>query len=139
MAKYILSAGIIPVRREEKQWLYLVLRAYNYWDFPKGLVKPNEDPWRAALRELKEETGLKEANALFSGQYFETLPYSKGKIARYYLAELPKQRVILNPNPETGIQEHHEFRWLSYNEARHLLVPRVQEALDWADTKITSL
>src|SRR5690625_4482694 len=32
----ILSAGVIPVRRTDERWLYLLLRAYQYWDFPKG-------------------------------------------------------------------------------------------------------
>lgn len=139
MAKNIFSAGVIPIVRQEKQWLYLLLRAYTYWDFPKGIVKPNEDPWQASLRELKEETGITEAKNISQGQFFETAPYSKGKIARYYLAEVPSQDVILAPNPETGIKEHHEFRWLPYGQARQLVVPRVQEALDWAEEKLTEL
>ncbi|MGH8579780.1 MAG: NUDIX domain-containing protein [Gammaproteobacteria bacterium] len=33
-----------------------MLRAYNYWDFPKGTVEPAEDPFEAACREVEEET-----------------------------------------------------------------------------------
>ncbi|MGZ3775275.1 MAG: NUDIX domain-containing protein [Bdellovibrio sp.] len=138
MTKNILSSGVIPVRHEERKWLFLILRSYNYWDFPKGVVELNEDSWSAALRELKEETGIEFAKPLFSKEFFETVPYSKGKIARYYLAEVTSEKVIFAPNPETGIYEHHEFKWLPYKEARRLLVPRVQEALDWAQAKLTS-
>jgi predicted NUDIX family NTP pyrophosphohydrolase len=31
----------------------------GYWGIPKGLVEENEEPLQAALREFKEETGIK--------------------------------------------------------------------------------
>ena len=37
-------------------WLFLMLRAYRNWDFPKGLVESGEDPLAAARREVQEET-----------------------------------------------------------------------------------
>jgi len=40
----ILSAGIIIVRQLEGKWFYLFLRAYNFWDFPKGEVEIGETP-----------------------------------------------------------------------------------------------
>jgi bis(5'-nucleosidyl)-tetraphosphatase len=40
--------------------------------------------------------------------------------------------VRLPVSPELGRAEHDEFRWLGFDEARALLVPRVQAALDWA-------
>jgi 8-oxo-dGTP pyrophosphatase MutT (NUDIX family) len=33
-------------------------RKSNYWNFPGGGIKKNEDPARGALRELREETGI---------------------------------------------------------------------------------
>ncbi len=32
----ILSAGVIIVRYFDAGWRYLLLRVYDYWDFPKG-------------------------------------------------------------------------------------------------------
>lgn len=52
------SAGVVVARQERGAWRYLVLRAFRYWDFPKGLVEANEDPRAAAVREVREETGL---------------------------------------------------------------------------------
>ncbi|MGZ3687633.1 MAG: bis(5'-nucleosyl)-tetraphosphatase [Bdellovibrionota bacterium] len=134
-----LSAGIIPVRRDGNRWLFLLLRSYAYWDFPKGMVEENEDPLSAALRELKEETGLARAQVRWGEDYYETAPYSRGKVARYFLAEVFNAQVELLPNPDNGIVEHHGFRWLSYEDAKLLVVPRVRGALNWAQRKITPL
>lgn len=138
MEEYIYSAGIVPVRYDGGQRLYLLLRSFNHWDFPKGVIEKDENSWQAALRELDEETGIKKVRALFHQQYYETPPYSRMKIARYYIAEVNQQQVTIAPNPETGIIEHHEFKWLPYGQARTLLVPRVQAVLDWAENNLSS-
>ena len=50
------SAGIVPIfRASGEPDLFLVLRCYSYWDFPKGGMVPEETPMVCALRELKEE------------------------------------------------------------------------------------
>ena len=36
----------------------LLLRVFDYWGFPKGEVEPGEQPFEAAIREVKEETSL---------------------------------------------------------------------------------
>jgi bis(5'-nucleosidyl)-tetraphosphatase len=40
------------------------------------------------------------------------------------------------PNPLTGVTEHDEFRWVTYDEASRLLVPRVRLVLDWAENRL---
>lgn len=129
----VLSAGIVPVCDTQRGWMFLLLRSFNYWDFPKGEVEKEEDPFQTALRELKEETGISKAESIWGKDYKETEMYSRGKIARYYLMkiEMP-ERITLLPNPETGIIEHHEYRWVLYHDAQKLLGPRVNKVLDWA-------
>lgn len=127
-----LSAGAVVVRKTQDGFVYLLLRAYNFWDFPKGIVEKGEDPFKAALREVKEETGLEELRFPWGEIFAETEPYRQGKIARYYLAETSRENLQLPISPELGRPEHHEYRWLSYPEARKLLVPRVQKILAWA-------
>lgn len=53
------SAGGVVYRRENGRPLYLLIRdAYGHWGFPKGHVEEGERPESAALREVREETGL---------------------------------------------------------------------------------
>lgn len=135
----ILSCGVVPLKKQGDQWLYLLLRCYRYWDFPKGHKEEGEDPLIAALRELVEETGITRVKKTWGDIYRETEIYSNSKIARYYLAEVDAgEDIKLIPNPLTGIIEHHEFRWLPYEEARLLLVPRVQKIIDWANEQVSS-
>lgn len=135
MSPRINSAGMIPVYKEGQEWQFLVLRCFKYWDFPKGEVDGDEGLLETAMRELEEETSLKNPRLLIEG-FIETEPYAKNKVARYYLAEVSSKEVALLPNPENGIVEHHEFRWASYSESRLLLNPRLQAVIDWAQSHL---
>ena len=114
---------------------YLLLRAYDYWDFPKGLVEGGEDPAAAAVRECAEEAGLVDVE-LPTDDFYETAPYGRGKVARYYVGLVPPETsqdpIRLPVSPELGRPEHHEGRWCTLVEARELLNERVRGALDWA-------
>lgn len=121
------------VTRSAREREFLLLRAYNYWDFPKGELSGEESLHAAALRELFEETGLTSSQLTFPwGQAsFATEPYRRGKIAHYFVAQVaPTVSISLPSNPLLGRPEHHEYRWLSYLPARQLLVPRLQHVLD---------
>ena len=131
MAK-VLSAGVVPFRRTAGGWRLLVLRAYKNWDFPKGRVEEGEEPIDAAKREATEETGLTELEFPYGDSYRETMPYAGGKIARYYLAETEDELVRLPINHALGRPEHHEWRWVSFDEAEDLLPPRLAVILNWA-------
>jgi bis(5'-nucleosidyl)-tetraphosphatase len=130
------SAGIVVIRRSEREVRYLLLRCYRFWDFPKGEIEPAEDPFHAACRELEEETGLSALEFPWGEAHTETGVYSKGKVARYYIGESPQGEVHLPVNPELGAPEHHEFRWCSYTEARLLVNDRIGAVLDWARDRV---
>jgi 8-oxo-dGTP pyrophosphatase MutT (NUDIX family) len=126
------SAGIVPVRRTPEGWRMLILRAYKNWDFPKGRIDPGEAPFAAAKREAAEEADLTDLVFPFGEICEDTAPYSGGKVARYYLAETRKEKIVLPVSPELGVPEHHEGRWVSLDEAAKLLPPRLQGVLAWA-------
>jgi bis(5'-nucleosidyl)-tetraphosphatase len=132
MKQPVLSAGVVVVRRVDDGWRVLLLRVYNYWDCPKGEVEPGEDPLAAAKREVLEETGIGDLDFRWGGEFVETPPYSRNKVARYYLAETATAAVKLPVNPELGAPEHHEFRWLDFDSAVKLSVPRIAAVLGWA-------
>jgi bis(5'-nucleosidyl)-tetraphosphatase len=127
-----LSCGVVVARREGGGWQTLLLRAYHHWDFPKGVVEDGEAPFDAAVREVREETGIGDLDFVWDDRHIETGPYSRGKVARYYLAETTKTDVVLGPSPETGEPEHHEWRWVSFDEAYDMTAPRVRDVVRWA-------
>jgi 8-oxo-dGTP pyrophosphatase MutT (NUDIX family) len=126
------AAGAVVFRRSDRGIRLLLLRAYKNWDFPKGTVGPGEDALAAARREVEEETGLAGLAYPFGDEFKETLPYSGNKVARYYLAETDIEKIVLPVSPELGRPEHHEYRWVSFDEAEDLLPPRLAVVLDWA-------
>jgi 8-oxo-dGTP pyrophosphatase MutT (NUDIX family) len=96
------------IRQVEDGWRVLLLRVYNYWDCPKGVVEPGEDPLATARREVREETGIADLEFRWGERFIETPPYSKNKVARYYLAATHAVDVKLPVNPELGAPEHHD-------------------------------
>lgn len=114
----------------------LLLRCYRYWDFPKGECAPGESPLDCALREVTEETGLTDIRLHWGAHYIETPPYSRGKVARYYLAEAPLGDARLPVGPELGHPEHHELRWAGFAEAERLLNDRLRAVLHWVQTRL---
>jgi 8-oxo-dGTP pyrophosphatase MutT (NUDIX family) len=132
-----LSAGVVVVRREGDDWRYLLLRAFNHWDFPKGMVEEGEEPLAAAVREVREESLIDDLDFAWGDTSTQTGPYSGGKVARYYLAETRQVAVTLPFNPLIGRAEHSEYRWVDYDEALQLVSPRVKPVVRWAAQRLT--
>jgi len=122
------------VRRDPEGWVFLMLRAFRNWDFPKGLVERGEEPLAAARREVAEETALRDLDFHWGTVYAQTPPYGANKVARYYIAQTHTARVTLPVSPELGRPEHHEWRWATYREALALAGERVSPIVRWAGT-----
>lgn len=131
------SAGMVLVRGLPTDPRYLLLRAYRYWDFPKGIIEGAEDPFTAACREVREETTLEGLEFPWGRVYRETEVYGQGKVARYYVARAEQGETVLGVSPELGRPEHDEYRWVAYPAACTLLVGRVRRILDWAHGLVT--
>lgn len=132
MEESLLSCGVVLARESGDGWVTLMLRAFHHWDFPKGLREEGESSLGAAQREVREETGIESLDFEWGDRYMETGPYSRGKTARYYLARTDQATVVMGPSPETGAPEHHEWRWVSFDQAYDMASPRVRSVVQWA-------
>jgi 8-oxo-dGTP pyrophosphatase MutT (NUDIX family) len=95
------------------------------------MVEPGESDLDAAKRECAEETGLADLDFPLGDAHKDTLAYAGGKVARYFLAQTAQAAITLPVSPELGRPEHHEWRWVSLEEAEDLLPPRLAVVLEW--------
>ena len=96
------------------------------------MVEAGEEPLQAAIREVREETLIIDLQFAWGDVFTETGPYSRGKVARYYLASTQTTAVTLTVIEALGRAEHNEFRWVDYEGANRLVSPRVQPIVEWA-------
>ncbi len=133
----VLSAGVVVVREEDGKWRFLLLRAYGYWDFPKGIVEDGEEPLEAAKREVEEETTITDLSFRWGLDYMETAPYRRGtKIARYYLASTSRKEITLPVNPNIGRPEHDAYKWVDLHTAMEMVAERVKPVVKWAAERL---
>jgi bis(5'-nucleosidyl)-tetraphosphatase len=119
------SFGVVPIFKDTNGELLfcLVQHQGEHWGFPKGHPDKNESEEETALRELKEETGLKEVqlvqNIFFNENYiFDKDGNRYDKSVKYFLG------LVTNKNTNTQdefMDEITEVKWLSYKEARDLI------------------
>lgn len=96
------------VRRVEESHRVLVIRdPYGQWGLPKGHVEEGEEPPEAAVREVREETGLErvELGPVIDtvDWYFRSEETLVHKYCTFYLMHSPKGEV--EPEVEEGITE----------------------------------
>ena len=112
------SAGIIVFRTREGRREYLLLEYGDdgHWDYVKGGIESGENEKQAALRELREETGLADAR-LIDG-FRETLHYffrEKNRLISktvvFFLGEAPAGASVRLSS------EHSRFVWLPFEKA----------------------
>lgn len=127
------SFGVIPVSPADNgETFFLILRSFKNWDFPKGGADGEETPLEAALREMKEETGIQTVTMPWGTMAMDTEIYARDKVVSYFLARVEKQEITLPVSAELGHPEHDEYRWVTAEEARLLLPARLLPILQWA-------
>jgi 8-oxo-dGTP pyrophosphatase MutT (NUDIX family) len=132
-----MSAGVVVLRRADEGWRVLLLRVYNYWDFPKGGIEPGEDALTTARREVREETTLENLDFAWGESFIDTVPYGRDrKVARYFVARTTVDQISLPVNPQLGKPEHHEWQWLDWETAEQRVPERLWPVLRWAQDVI---
>ena len=121
MPEEVNAAGGVVVRDGR---ICLVHRPrYDDWTLPKGKLDPGESFEAAALREVREETGLR----CRLGRELEPVRYrdqnERPKLVRYWVMEVTGDYGF-RPNDEVD-----ELRWAAPEEARELLTYRHDQRL----------
>jgi 8-oxo-dGTP pyrophosphatase MutT (NUDIX family) len=127
------SAGVIVYREDLfGSRAYLLLDYGRHWDFSKGHVETGESDRAAALRELREETGL-DAVILRDG-FAREISYvfrERRRVIRktvvFFLGQTTDEHVTLS-------DEHAAFCWLELDEAiRRVTYASARDLLRCAD------
>ena len=130
-----LRVGVVDVyvmRREDDGWQFLALRrsagfrCAGAWEAVHGRLEEGERPEAAALRELREETGLDPErlyNVTVQAFYLHTTGVVQLAVA--FAA------ILTQPADVRLGEEHADFEWVSAGEARTRYAwPREREAVD---------
>jgi 8-oxo-dGTP pyrophosphatase MutT (NUDIX family) len=120
-AKEEISAGGVVVRPTGSGTQFLLIRdSYKNWGFPKGHLEAGEQPEAAALREVSEETGLRD---LVTRGLIDTIDWHfrfRGrlihKVCHFFLMETAESRT--SPQRDEGITA---CRWLPFEGAEELI------------------
>ena len=127
------SAGFIIFRNDDDgRRLYLLLDYGRFWDYPKGHVEEGEDDLAAAVRELAEETGIRDAQRVdgFAHElkyFFRKKKTLVRKTVAFFLAESHTKKIKLS-------REHAGFAWLPFDDAlKRVTYPSSRKVLEAAD------
>lgn len=109
------SAGaVVFIADGEPEYLLLNYTA-GHWDFPKGNIEAGETEKQAAIREIREETGITDVEFLEGFRQIISYRYRKGR--RVVLKEVV---LFLGRTKTRGITISHEhigFAWKNYDDA----------------------
>ena len=117
-----ITAGIIVFRRTREGLKFLILyHRGGYWNFPKGHIEAEEHSLQAALRETREETGLKSTELRIIPSFktrnqfvFNREKEKVFKIVILFLAETREPRITVS-------HEHSGYGWFAYPDAKKIL------------------
>ena len=120
-AKQETSAGGVVFRVDDGQPLFLLIRdSYKNWGFPKGHLENGERPEAAALREVREETGLSGLEVRGAIEtidwYFRFRGRLIHKVCHFFLMETVSDQT--SPQRAEGITA---CRWAPFDEAFQII------------------
>ena len=123
----VVAAGAILWRLEKGELkLAIIHRArYDDWSWPKGKLDKGETVAEAAVREIREETGLRVALGTYLAEINYKLPNGDKKQVHYWAAKVSDKALAdskFKPSEEVA-----KVDWKSPQEARKLLTYKFDE------------
>ena len=148
------SAGVLLFRQREGLTEVLLIkpggpfwrnRHAGAWMIPKGMVEPGEAAAEAALREFEEETGTKLTSIPFP---LATVRQAGGKLVEAFALEGDLDPAAIRSiefevewPPRSGRTQRYpevdEARWMTFDEARALMLPSQLPLLDALEAKLS--
>ncbi len=107
----------------------------TWWQMPQGGIDPSEDPARAALRELEEETGIRSVAIIAETPdwYFYDLPENlrpkawggryRGQRQKWFAVRFEGSEEEISLARPGHTQEFDAWRWAQLAELTRLIVP----------------
>lgn len=120
--------SVYMIRHIEGQARFLIIKRdrepyKNIWQPVTGKIREGEKAWQAALRELKEETGLI-PDRFYSAEFIEKFYEQNSEI----IALSPAFVGFVDGDPDIKLSnEHREYRWVTMDEAIEKVVFYEQE------------
>ena len=147
------SAGILLFRRSGREPEVLLIKPggpywrnkdAGAWMIPKGTIESDEEPLAAAIREFAEETGTTLRATPFP---LGRVRQAGGKIVEAFAAEGDLDAAAIKSidfemewPPRSGRSEHfpeaEEARWMTFSEARVMMLPSQLPLLDALEKKL---
>ena len=123
---------------------YFIKKDMGAWSIPKGELEDDEDEFNAAIREVKEETGIE-----LKGDFIELSPVKQksGKLVYAWakkndidLAKIKSNSFEIEWPPKSGKKKHFpeidKAVWFAIDEAKKKIIPGQAALLDELEKKL---